>query len=83
MVRVHPDFWDFADHISPLEMKELGTEVGAGNLAICEVLRFHVDEAAINEKQRIDCEKLDLIGRNGGYYFTRANKDALFELKRP
>ena len=31
---------------------------------------------------RIDPQKLDLIGRNGGHYYTRASGEALFELRK-
>lgn len=66
-----------------LEMKNLGDQAGAGNLAICEVLKFHIDEKVFKEgTQRIDPQKIDLIGRNGEYYYTRASGDAIFEMKR-
>ena len=67
-----------------LEMKSLGEGPGSGNLAICEVLKFHINEAILEEgSKRIDPQKLDLIGRNGGFYYTRSHGEALFELKRP
>jgi flavin reductase (DIM6/NTAB) family NADH-FMN oxidoreductase RutF len=65
-----------------LEMKSLGTDPGAGNLAICEVLKFHVDDNVFREgTTRIDPHKIDLIGRNGERYYTRAFGDAVFEIK--
>lgn len=64
-----------------MEMKNLGDQPGSGNLAICEVLKFHVDPDVLNEKNRVDPSKIDLIGRNGEYYYTRASGDAIFELK--
>ena len=67
-----------------LEMKELGDKPGAGNLAICEIVKFHVNENVFKEgSERIDPDKLDIIGRNGEYNYTRASGDAIFELKRP
>lgn len=65
-----------------MEMKNLGNEPGSGNLAICEVLKFHVDPEVFKPgTERIDPQKIDLIGRNGEYYYTRASGDAIFELK--
>ncbi|MBT6842815.1 MAG: flavin reductase family protein [Candidatus Melainabacteria bacterium] len=64
-----------------LEMKQLGDQPGAGNLAICEVLKFHVDESVFKPgSQRIDPQAIDLIGRNGEHYYTRASGDAIFEI---
>ncbi|MDA0773065.1 MAG: flavin reductase family protein [Cyanobacteria bacterium] len=65
-----------------LEMKQLGDQPGAGNLAICEVLKFHVDESVFKPgTERIDPQAIDLIGRNGEHYYTRASGDAIFEMK--
>lgn len=65
-----------------LEMKQLGDQPGAGNLAICEVLKFHVNESVFKAgTERIDPQAIDLIGRNGEHYYTRASGDAIFEMK--
>ena len=32
-----------------LEVKPLGTEGGAGNLVICEVLRMHIDDSLLDD----------------------------------
>lgn len=65
-----------------LEMKQLGDQPGAGNLAICEVLKFHVNESVFKlGTERIDPQAIDLIGRNGEHYYTRASGDAIFEMK--
>lgn len=66
-----------------MQMVELGGQAGSGNLAICEVVKIHINEAVINEKGGIDPFKLDLVGRNGGNWYTRANGEALFELPKP
>lgn len=75
---------------SPVQMEckvidiiELGTEGGAGNLVICEVLRFHVSDDVLDETGTIDVEKIDLVGRLGGDWYTRAHGDALFEIEKP
>jgi len=66
-----------------MEMKSLGTSPGAGNLAICEVLKFHIDQNVFKPgTERIDPNKIDLIGRNGEHYYTRASGSAVFEMRR-
>ena len=62
---------------------ETGTQGSAGNLVICEVLLMHVDETLLNEKGVFDQRKIDLVGRMGGHFYTRAHGDALFELAQP
>lgn len=65
-----------------LEMKNFGEFPGAGNMAICEVLKFHINENILKPgTNRIDPLLTDLIGRNGAAYYTRANADAMFEMK--
>lgn len=67
-----------------VEMRSYGKEPGSANLAICEVLKFHVKEDILEEdSSKINPHKADLIGRNGEYYYTRASGDAIFRLKRP
>lgn len=46
-----------------IEVKSLGTEGGAGNLIICEVLLMHVKEEVLDADVRIDPFKLDAIAR--------------------
>ena len=62
---------------------ETGSGGGAGNLVLCEVVMIHVDEAVLDEKGKIDQRKIDLVGRLGGNFYTRAHGDALFELAQP
>lgn len=64
------------------QMVELGGKPGSGNLAICEVVRFHVAEEILTGPYP-DPQKIDAIGRNGGNYYTRASGDAIFELPKP
>ncbi|WMI67096.1 flavin reductase family protein [Aestuariibaculum sp. YM273] len=74
---------------SPVQMEckvndiiALGTEGGAGNLIICEVVKFHIDEDVLDENGKVIQEKLDLVARAGGSYYTRANK-GFFEIPKP
>ena len=65
------------------QVVELGTEGGAGNLIICEVVKFHIDESYLDENQLIDQQKIDLVARMGGNWYCRANGHAMFELEKP
>ena len=64
------------------EIVELGKEGGAGNLIICEVLKMHIDKLVLDAEGFINQEKLDLIARAGGSYYSRA-KDGFFEIPKP
>ncbi|PKH49353.1 flavin reductase [Tenacibaculum sp. Bg11-29] len=59
-----------------------GTEGGAGNLIVCEVVKLHVNEAVLAEDGSIDQHKIDLVARAGGSYYTRA-RDGFFEIPKP
>lgn len=60
----------------------LGNQGGAGNLVICEVLKMHISEAILDDKGAIVQEKLDLVARLGGNWYSRANA-GLFEVTKP
>ncbi|HEU4497567.1 MAG TPA: flavin reductase family protein [Flavobacterium sp.] len=60
----------------------LGTEGGAGNLIICEVLKMHIDEQVMDENGSIDQHKIDLVSRLGGNWYSRSNQ-GLFEVEKP
>lgn len=66
-----------------LEVKHLGTEGGAGNLVICEVIKIHVREEYLNEEGNLDQKKLDLVARLGGSWYSRNNAENLFEVPKP
>lgn len=66
-----------------LEIKHLGTEGGAGNLVICEVIKIHVREEYLNDEGNLDQKKLDLVARLGGNWYSRNNADNLFEVPKP
>ncbi|GAA4965745.1 flavin reductase family protein [Algibacter aquimarinus] len=61
---------------------ELGKEGGAGNLVICEVVKFHIDDEVLNIDATINQQKLDLVSRAGGSFYTRAKK-GFFEIPKP
>ena len=64
------------------EVIELGKEGGAGNLIICEVLKMHISKDVLDENNVIVQEKLDLVARAGGSYYSRA-KAGFFEIPKP
>jgi len=64
------------------EVIGLGTEGGAGNLVICEVVKIHVNEDILDEQGQIDQHKIDLVARMGANWYTRAN-DGIFEVEKP
>ncbi len=66
-----------------IEIKEMGTGGGAGNIVICQVEKLHIDEAILNDEGKIDQHKINLVGRLGGSWYSRSNSPALFELKQP
>jgi flavin reductase (DIM6/NTAB) family NADH-FMN oxidoreductase RutF len=62
-----------------LEVKPLGTQGGAGNLVICEVIKVHVKEAVLDENGRIDPYKIDQVSRLGGDWYSRSNAGLFVE----
>ncbi len=65
------------------EIKETGTEGGAGNLIICEIVVMHIQDDILNTEGKIDPQKIDLVARMGGDFYCRANGDAIFEVHKP
>jgi flavin reductase (DIM6/NTAB) family NADH-FMN oxidoreductase RutF len=62
---------------------ELGTQGGAGNLIICEVVLLHISEDVLDESKNIDPRKMDLVARLGGNWYSRTHEGALFEVTKP
>lgn len=60
----------------------LGTEGGAGNLILCEVLKMHISETVLDAEGNIDQYKIDLVSRLGGNWYSRSNA-GLFEVPKP
>lgn len=65
------------------EVIELGTEGGAGNLIICEVLKIHIHDEVLDSNGMIDQRKIDLVARMGGDWYSRANAESMFEITKP
>jgi flavin reductase (DIM6/NTAB) family NADH-FMN oxidoreductase RutF len=87
-----------ADRVKPPRVKEskvqlecavrqvipLGTEGGAGNLVVCEVLLIHVQEEILQADQSmIDPLKFHQVARMGGDWYSIVGKDNMFVVEKP
>ena len=66
-----------------IQVIETGTEGGAGNLILCQVVLAHFKEDILDANGKIDPTRLDAVARMGGDWYCRANGDALFEVPKP
>ncbi len=66
-----------------VEVKPLGTEGGAGNLVICEVLRMHIDDSLLDDNKKIDQRKINHVARLGGDWYCVVNETNLFQVEKP
>lgn len=60
----------------------LGTQGGAGNLVIAEVVKLHISESILDSNGKIDPVEIDTVSRLGGNWYSRA-KAGLFEVEKP
>ncbi len=60
----------------------LGTEGGAGNLIIAEVVKLHIKESILDDEGKIDTIKIDTVARMGGNWYNRS-KEGMFEVIKP
>jgi len=74
---------------SPFQMEcklhqvvELGSGPGSGLMLLGQVLAFHAREDCF-EAGILHPDRLDLVGRNGGAFYTRASGSALFKIAKP
>ena len=66
-----------------IEIKALGTEGGAGNLVICEVLVMHIDESILDQNNNIDQTKMQHVARLGGDWYCKVDETNLFKVAKP
>ncbi len=66
-----------------MQMVDLGGKHGSGNLAICEIVKFHIANELIMDDGFLDPQMLDHVGRNGKHWYTRASGDAIFDVPKP
>ncbi len=64
------------------QMVHLGEDRASGNLAICEVVKFHIAEDLL-EGTVIQPDRIDHVARNGGVWWTRVTGENVFQLPRP
>ncbi len=66
-----------------IEVKPLGTEGGAGNLVICEVLVMHIADELLDENKKIDQRNIQHVARLGGDWYCKVSADNLFQVAKP
>jgi flavin reductase (DIM6/NTAB) family NADH-FMN oxidoreductase RutF len=66
-----------------IEVKPLGTEGGAGNLVICEVLVMHIDDSLLDANKKLDQRKINHVARLGGDWYCVVNESNLFQVEKP
>ena len=66
-----------------LEVKSLGTEGGAGNLVICEILKLHIDDSLLDDNNKIDQRKINHVARLGGDWYCKVDESNLFQVPKP
>tara|TARA_B100001094_G_C17766096_1_gene592739 strand:- start:6 stop:632 length:627 start_codon:yes stop_codon:yes gene_type:complete len=65
------------------EIVSLGESGGAGQLIIAKVVQIHIDKKFLDKTGDILSEKLDLVARMGGDWYTRATKESMFKIPKP
>lgn len=65
-----------------LEITSYGEGGASANLAVCEVLKFHVSEDLF-VNGLIHPDKIDLVARMGGNFYCRASGESVFEVEKP
>ena len=66
-----------------LEVKPLGTEGGAGNLVICEILKLHIDDSLLDANKKMDQQKINHVARLGGDWYCKVDESNLFQVPKP
>ncbi len=64
------------------QMVHLGESKASGNLAICEVVKFHIAEELL-EGNIIHPARIGHVARNGGAWWSRVTAENLFQLPKP
>jgi flavin reductase (DIM6/NTAB) family NADH-FMN oxidoreductase RutF len=65
-----------------MNMISVGAGGGSANIAICEVLKFHVAEDILRSGN-IEPNLIDLVGRMPANYYVRASGKSVFEVEKP
>ncbi len=64
------------------DMKSYGDKGSAANIAICEVIKFHIDEDIFADGI-IHPDLIDLVSRMSGDFYSRASGESLFTIQKP
>jgi flavin reductase (DIM6/NTAB) family NADH-FMN oxidoreductase RutF len=59
-----------------------GNDVGSANYVIGEVVYFHIARSIMTDGH-VDPTLVDYVARMGGRWYTRATREAMFQLERP
>lgn len=65
-----------------LDMISYGDGGASANIAICEVIKFHIDEELL-VNGFIHPDKIDLVARMSGDFYCRASGNNIFEVEKP
>lgn len=65
------------------DIVSLGESGGAGQLIIAKVVQIHIDKNFLDKNGDILSEKLNLVARMGGDWYTRATKESMFKIPKP
>jgi flavin reductase (DIM6/NTAB) family NADH-FMN oxidoreductase RutF len=61
----------------------LGEKNGAGNLILAEIKLIHIKEEILDADGKIDQQKIDLVARLGGNWYSRVTPESLFTVPKP
>lgn len=64
------------------ELLSFGQEGGSANLAVCEVIKFHIAEDIFKDGV-IQPDLIDLVARMSANYYCRASGSSIFEVEKP
>jgi flavin reductase (DIM6/NTAB) family NADH-FMN oxidoreductase RutF len=64
------------------EMRSFGEGGASANIAICEVIKFHVAEDIFRDGI-IHPDLIDLVARMSANFYSRASGDSIFEIEKP
>lgn len=65
------------------EIKPLGSEGGAGQLIIAEVLCVHINDAILSADKKVHQQKLEHVARLGGNWYAKIDASNLFSVEKP
>lgn len=62
---------------------QTGQGEGSGQIALCKIIRLHINTSLTSENYTLDANELKLIGRMGANQYVKAFDQALFTINRP